>query len=178
MKQADAVDRQIMSVLQRDGRASNVAIAREIGVSEGTVRRRIDALVSADVVRIVAIINPYSIGLNTLVLMHLNVEPQRLGEVAEQLMDMSEVRYVSFTTGEHDILLEAMFPSNTELLLFIRDRISLLPGVIAFKTDIELQILKRSYDWRIAGEVPLDVCDASPHPDRGGDESKVWSSGK
>ena len=37
----DELDRKIISLLQLDGRASNAKIAREVGVSEGTVRRRL-----------------------------------------------------------------------------------------------------------------------------------------
>jgi len=36
----DSVDRQIIRLLQQDGQASNVEIARQVGVSEPTVRRR------------------------------------------------------------------------------------------------------------------------------------------
>ena len=39
----DELDRKIIALLQLDGRASNAKIAREVGVSEGTVRRAIAA---------------------------------------------------------------------------------------------------------------------------------------
>ena len=35
------LDSKIGGILQKDGRASNAGIAREVGVSEGTVRRRL-----------------------------------------------------------------------------------------------------------------------------------------
>ena len=37
----DDLDSKIVGILQKDGRASNAGIAREVGVSEGTVRRRL-----------------------------------------------------------------------------------------------------------------------------------------
>ena len=37
----DELDRNIISQLEKDGRASNAFIARESGGSEGTVRRRL-----------------------------------------------------------------------------------------------------------------------------------------
>ncbi|GIT01591.1 MAG: hypothetical protein CM1200mP27_02160 [Chloroflexota bacterium] len=40
-KTMDELDRKIIALLQLDGRASNAKIAREVGVSEGTVRRRL-----------------------------------------------------------------------------------------------------------------------------------------
>ena len=45
----DELDRRIISLLQLDGRASNAKIAREVGVSEGTVRRRLRRLIQEDV---------------------------------------------------------------------------------------------------------------------------------
>ena len=37
----DELDTKIIAMLQEDGRASNAGIARRVGVSEGTVRRRL-----------------------------------------------------------------------------------------------------------------------------------------
>ncbi len=40
----DELDRGIIELLQLDGRASNAKVAREVGVSEATVRRRLSRL--------------------------------------------------------------------------------------------------------------------------------------
>ena len=59
----DELDRKIIALLQMDGRASNAKIAREVGVSEGTVRRRLRKLLEDDVVRVVAVPNLEKLGL-------------------------------------------------------------------------------------------------------------------
>ena len=41
----DDLDNQIVEILKKDGRASNAHIARALGVSEGTVRRRLRMLI-------------------------------------------------------------------------------------------------------------------------------------
>ena len=53
----DELDRKIIGLLQMDGRASNAKIAREVGVSEGTVRRRLRRLIQEDVVKVIAVPN-------------------------------------------------------------------------------------------------------------------------
>ena len=53
----DELDRKIIEILQLDGRASNARIAREVGVSEGTVRRRLRRLIQENVVKIIAVPN-------------------------------------------------------------------------------------------------------------------------
>ncbi len=47
----DELDRGIIELLQLDGRASNAKVAREVGVSEATVRRRLSRLIQQDVLR-------------------------------------------------------------------------------------------------------------------------------
>ncbi|MCK4782394.1 MAG: AsnC family protein, partial [Desulfobacteraceae bacterium] len=47
MKSADAIDRAIISYLQYDGRMAYTKIARELGISEGTVRSRVKRLMES-----------------------------------------------------------------------------------------------------------------------------------
>jgi len=61
----DAVDRQIISLLQQDGRTSNVEVASQVGVSEATVRKRLDRLLDEGVVRITAVPNATKVGFST-----------------------------------------------------------------------------------------------------------------
>ena len=61
----DELDRKIIALLQVDGRASNAKIAREVGVSEGTVRRRLRRLIQDDVVKVIAVPNLEKLGYAT-----------------------------------------------------------------------------------------------------------------
>ncbi len=56
----DGVDHHILEV---NGRATNREIAESVGVSEGTVRNRIERLIRDDVLRIVGVTNPARLGL-------------------------------------------------------------------------------------------------------------------
>lgn len=177
MTRLDSVDKQIISILQRDGRTPNAEIARRLDISEGTVRRRVEALITDGVIQATVITNPYKVGLNTLVFFHLNVEPKKTKSVCDRLMEMPEARYVSFTTGEHDIMVEALFPSNADLVTFIRDRLALIPGVTKIETNLQLQILKRSYEWQMPDGDISDEESASPLRKKGGENrAKVWRS--
>lgn len=175
MPRFDSVDREIISILQRDGRTPNAEIARQLEISEGTVRRRIDGLIADGVIKVTAVTDPFKVGLNTVVLIHLNVDPKKLKTVSERLVEMPEARYVSISTGEHDIMIEALFPSNHELLTFIRDRLSLIPGVTDIETNIQLEILKRSYEWHMPDAQLRDEKKASPLGKKGGGNPKgTW----
>jgi Lrp/AsnC family transcriptional regulator for asnA, asnC and gidA len=59
------LDSQIIEMLQIDGRTSNADIARKVGISEGTVRRRLRSLVQDDVLKIMAVPNLEKMGYTT-----------------------------------------------------------------------------------------------------------------
>lgn len=149
MTKFDELDRQIVALLQRDGRTSNSKIARRVGVTEGTVRRRIEQLVRDKVIRIAAVANPFKIGLSTVALISIDADLPKMQEVAMALVAMKEVRYVGYATGAHDIIIEAIFPNNAALLQFVSDRLSRIPGIVRTETSIQLDVLKRSYEWEI-----------------------------
>lgn len=46
----DETDREILEILKKDGRASYTAIANEVGVSEGTVRNRVENMQESGVI--------------------------------------------------------------------------------------------------------------------------------
>ena len=50
----DQIDRKIVSMLGHDGRLSNAHMARELEVSEGTIRRRVKILLDSKTISIVA----------------------------------------------------------------------------------------------------------------------------
>jgi Lrp/AsnC family transcriptional regulator for asnA, asnC and gidA len=153
----DDLDRKIISLLQRDGRMSNSEIARQLGVAEGTVRRRVERLVQEEIIRIAAVANPFKIGLNTVALISIDVDLPKLVDVAQELVRMKEVRYVGYATGAHDIIIECLFPSNQALLRFLAERLATVPGIRRTETSIQLDILKRSYEWEIPPPAELGM---------------------
>jgi hypothetical protein len=50
----DQIDGQIIDLLRENGRRSNVEMARVLGISEGTVRKRIERLLSSGVLESLA----------------------------------------------------------------------------------------------------------------------------
>ncbi len=62
MQGLDEIDNQLINLLQRDGRASNIDLARQMGVSEGTIRRRFRNLVKEEIIRVVAIPDASKLG--------------------------------------------------------------------------------------------------------------------
>ena len=71
----DEIDGKLIELLQRNGRASNIELARQMGVSEGTIRRRFRNLVKEEVIRVVAIPDASKLGKRMSALIGLRVDP-------------------------------------------------------------------------------------------------------
>ena len=141
----DELDRKIIEILQTDGRASNAKIAREVGVSEGTVRRRLRRLVTDNVVKIIAVPNLDKMGYSTAALIGLQTAPGYLDTVADSVAAMKEVHYVAITTGAFDVFVWVGMTSTEDLGIFLRTKIGTIPGVTRTETFVNLAIKKRTY---------------------------------
>lgn len=161
----DAIDRQIVELLRANGRRANVDIAREIGISEGTVRKRIDRLVTGGVLRVVGLAEPRRIGLGVRVLISLQIELARLELASQILARFPEVMSVYVVTGEYDLVVEAVFPSNEHLMAFLSERVSQIPGVVGSATAHVLQVVKQHADWSVPGAPPPKILVVDDDPD-------------
>ncbi len=141
----DELDRRIISLLQMDGRASNAKIAREVGVSEGTVRRRLRRLIQEDVVKVIAVPNLEKLGYATTALIGLQTGPGKSDAVAESIANLDEAHYVAITTGAYDVFIWAGLESAESLGTFLRTKVGTIDGVQRTETFVNLAIKKRTY---------------------------------
>jgi Lrp/AsnC family transcriptional regulator for asnA, asnC and gidA len=143
----DSVDRQIIRVLQQDGRTSNVEIARQVGVSEPTVRKRLSRLVSARMIRITALPDATKVGFSTIAFVTLSVDLARAGQIADEIARLPEVRTIHLTTGGGELLVEAWFTSSDDLLRFMTQHIGGIPGIRRTATSHVLKTIKDGSGW-------------------------------
>ena len=141
----DNLDRRIIELLQVNGRASNARIARDVGVSEGTVRRRLRRLVQSEIIRVVAVPDPGKMGYSTVALIGVQTDPDKIDDVAESLAQLPETQYVSLTTGSFDIFVWVALPDSEQLGNFLRRKVGLTPGIRRTETFVSLAIRKKGY---------------------------------
>src|ERR687886_2598880 len=89
----DEVSRQIIEQLQRDGRMSYAALAKVVGLSEAAVRQRVQRLLDAGVMQIVAVTDPLTLGFARQVMVGIRVSGD-IRPVADALAAIPEVDYV------------------------------------------------------------------------------------
>lgn len=138
----DELDGQLISLLQANGRASNIELAKQVGVSEGTIRRRFRNLVKDEVIRVVAIPDPAKLGRGTTALVGLQADPAAVDPAAAALALIPEVQYVAVTTGAYDIFLWVALSSPEELSNFLRIQVGSIEGVRRTETFVNLSIRK------------------------------------
>ena len=141
----DELDKRIIKLLQVDGHASNARIAREVGVSEGTVRRRLRHLIQGDVIKVIAVPNLEQMGYGTAALIGIQTDPGKIDEVTNAISSLDETHYVSMTTGAYDIFAWVGLESPERLGTFLRGQIGTIPGVRRTETFVNLSITKRTY---------------------------------
>jgi Lrp/AsnC family transcriptional regulator, regulator for asnA, asnC and gidA len=145
----DATDREIIRILQSDGRMSNTDIARRIGVTETTIRKRLAALIEGDYVNIVAVPTPKLAGLTVSAILGISVELRSLSAVAQALVELPEVRYCGISTGRYDLMVEAFFADHEHLVGFVTNVLGRMDGLTNVETSLILKIEKFSYEWEI-----------------------------
>ncbi len=159
----DAVDQHILSILEENGRATNREIAEAVGVSEGTVRNRIERLIRDDVLRIVGVTNPAKLGLNTAAVISISAELSRISDIAERIAHAEGVVYVGYTTGNADIIVLAFFPSNDDLTDFMTQTLAAISGIHKAETNIILKPVRSLFPGatvNIVGRRPTSIAAA------------------
>ncbi|MDA0233026.1 MAG: Lrp/AsnC family transcriptional regulator [Chloroflexi bacterium] len=141
----DTLDRKIISLLETNGRASNARIARDVGVSEGTVRRRLKRLIQDGIINVVALPDPRKLGYNSEAIIGVQVDPDQVDAVAARLSALQHTRWVAVTTGTYDVFAWATLPSAEELGIFLREKVGIIPGVRRTETFVNLAVTKREY---------------------------------
>jgi len=153
--QPDATDRKIIALLLANGRTPNLEIARQIGVVEGTVRKRLERLLAEAVVKVSAEIDYEALGYGTHVLLHVQADLGRVEAIARDLADRPEVVAVWLATGGCDLVAEALFASDREMVSFLQDDLAQIPGIGRVETSHLLGALKRPSQWKLREVVPM-----------------------
>ncbi len=146
----DRLDRRIVKLLRPDARRSYASIAREVGVSEPTVRNRVDRLVKKGAILPWTGVNPAVIGLPVDAMVGIRVNRGYGKGVGERLTKMKNVSYVGYTTGSFDILIEVHLPDNEALYRFLNEELDEIEGIAYTDTWHILRTDTTNFEW--AGE--------------------------
>jgi Lrp/AsnC family transcriptional regulator, regulator for asnA, asnC and gidA len=141
----DDVSRAIIEQLQQDGRRSYARIATAVGLSEAAVRQRVQRLLDAGVMQIVAVTDPMQVGFPRQAMVGVRAQGD-VRSTADRLAGLPEVDYVVVTAGSFDVILEIVCEDDEHLLDTVA-RIRTVDGVVSTETFVYLGLRKQTYAW-------------------------------
>ena len=145
---ADPTNRRIIEFLQEDGRMAYSTIARELGTSEGTVRKRYNQMVEAKVLRVIGVADPIVLGNEgyALVAMRLSAgaDPRK---VSARFEACDEVTFVLFATGQYDLVIEVICQTHRDLRDFLLEHCYGQADTVSVEPMMALALYKNLMKW-------------------------------
>lgn len=152
MRKIDRLDLNILRMLQEDGRRPYSEIASYLNVSEGTIRSRINRMLEERVFEFIIHTNPLKVGLEVQAIIGLSTQLGKQEHVAMCLGQYPEVRFIGAFSGQHDLIIQAYFRSNEELVNFVNRALSKIDGIISADVSLELKQYKDSFSYVTSNE--------------------------
>lgn len=153
----DKFDRKLIEELQQDGRESYTELAGKLGVTEGTVRKRIRNLVDRGIMKIVAVPNVSELGYKLMSVIGMQVTMVDLRKVADNLAKKANVCHLAFVAGRFDLMTLVVSRSHKELSDFIEKEISTIPGVTRTETFVNLDVIKGAWSGADTTQLITDL---------------------
>jgi Lrp/AsnC family transcriptional regulator for asnA, asnC and gidA len=141
----DKLDLAILSILQINGRRPFTDIAQKLGVSEGTIRNRVNRLIDNQTLQIVGLVNPNSLGFNAPAIIGVLINEGDIEKIASEIARFPEVSYLIMVSGEFDLIVEVLCRDRDHLADFLNHNLRQVAGVGKTQTFMALKTFKMSY---------------------------------
>lgn len=144
----DDVDRDLIRALVADARQSNIEIARQLDVSEGTVRSRLKRLTGAGLLRLSAVVDPVVLGsVAAIAFTYVKADPGAIPTLTEKLADLDECWQMSRVVGRFDFALLIVCQDRRHMVDLIMRRLRTLPGVESTWSVEVADVVHHAYHW-------------------------------
>ncbi|MFI6285748.1 Lrp/AsnC family transcriptional regulator [Streptomyces sp. NPDC051018] len=131
----DAIDRDILRILQSDGRASIRSVAERVHVSRANAYARINRLIDDGVIRgFSARIDHERAGQGASAYITLKIVQNSWRTVRERLEALPGAAHIALVSGDFDVLLLVHTPDNRTLRELVLTRLQAIPEVLSTRT--------------------------------------------
>jgi len=142
----DETDKKIIELLQQDGRMEDMEIARKIGVSHDTVKRRRNKLEDAGYIKIQANINPRKLGYTNVFILGITLAPGiDVRKIAEKLASRKEFFFVALSLGPTHSIVASCFAMDQIILNKLVEELRIWKEIEKIETNIIYEVLKSGY---------------------------------
>jgi len=144
----DRIDLRLLTLLQRDGRATNADIASQVNLSASACLRRIQRLEASGVIGgYAAQVEPRSVGLGLQAFVRVQLEKhgqQGLDRFIEGVNQWDEVVACYALTGDMDYLLQVVVQDLEHFSQFLLDKLINATGVADVNSSFVLRTVKQT----------------------------------
>lgn len=140
----DAVNMDIIKQL-RDGRQSYRKIAEKLGISENTVRSRVNVLLKEKILDICGLVDPQALSDHRVVFIGVKLATLNLVEKGREFSKLRGVVSVSVVTGRFDLMLVVMLKPGFDLLEFYTQEVYRLKDV----RSVETFVVYKGYNLKV-----------------------------
>jgi Lrp/AsnC family leucine-responsive transcriptional regulator len=148
MSDLDAIDRRILSLLQRDGRISNADLAVKVHLSPSACHRRVQRLEEVGVISgYVALLNARKLRRQTTVFVEITLSGQAdevLDAFERAVSEIPDVLECHLMAGTADYLLKIVVEDTDDFARIHRQHLARLPGVAQMHSSFALRTVFRT----------------------------------
>jgi DNA-binding Lrp family transcriptional regulator len=142
----DEIDYRIIMLLQENGRMSDVEIAKHIGISHDTAKRRRRKLEDEEYIKIQAQINPWKFGYTTVFQLGINLIPgSDVRKTAEKLKSLPEFFFVALSLGPTHSIIAACAAREQLTLNQLVEQLRTWKEIERIEVNIIYEVLKHNY---------------------------------
>lgn len=149
----DEIDREILSILQSNGRISNVELAQRISLSPPATLTRVRRLENLGFIdAYVALVNREKIGYDMICFVNVTLSVHQVEQVErfrKAIQTMPQVLECHHVTGEYDYLLKILVANRHDLEQFIMAELTPIQGIARIHTSLVLNEIKRTTEIAI-----------------------------
>ncbi|WP_286238740.1 Lrp/AsnC family transcriptional regulator [Neptuniibacter halophilus] len=142
----DRYDRQIITILQQDGRISNQQLADQVGLSTAACWRRVKSLSERGVLKKhTTLIDPEAMGYDLCVIIMVSLvrhQQDHASEFQAAVQAYPEVMQCYAVTGDADYMLRVIIQNMAAYDRFLNEKIFSLPGVSQVRSNFALREVK------------------------------------
>ncbi|MGD8739297.1 MAG: Lrp/AsnC family transcriptional regulator [Desulfobacterales bacterium] len=141
------IDKTNLAIIKqlRNGRKSYQKIARDLAVSENTVRTRVQKLIEEGILDIKGVVNPESIDGHRVVIVGVKLQSMDLVNKGKEFSNLKGVVSVSVVTGRFDLIIVVLLKSGFGLLEFYTEEVSRIKEV----QSVETFVVYKSYNLKV-----------------------------
>ncbi len=133
----------ILNILMKDGRKPYTEIAKELGTSESSIRKRVRKMEDEGIIKGYKVeLEPSKIGYGVVALTGFDTNPENFLNVAGELCKFDEVKKVWTSTGDHMIMTEIWAKDGKELSDILFNKVGKIEGIKKVCPAIILEQLK------------------------------------